>query len=260
MSFFEDENGAWLTTAHYTNQPDTKQLSSLIQDSLSLNTSDFTLSISNVEDIDWVSHVQKNLSPVTAGRFFIHGTHDRHQAINKSNTIEIDAAQAFGTAHHGTTRGCLETISALADTLNPAAILDLGTGTGILAIAAKMCWPEAKIIASDIDPIAVEIAAANISHNIPDAGVETCHADGLGDNNIAAHAPFALIIANILAKPLISLAPSIAIALNEGGLLILSGLLSEQHPKIEAAYQEASLISTNQTEIDNWLTCSFIKP
>ena len=260
VSFFENKTGEWLTTAHYQLEPDVEQLSTLIQDCLSLNEEDFTLKLSWVENKDWVAHVQKNLKPVIAGRFFIHGSHDRKQANSESNTIEINAAQAFGTAHHGTTRGCLQAISDLAKQLDPGSILDLGTGTGILAIAAKMCWPDARIIATDIDPVAVEVADKNISLNINDANIKTLHANGLASPRIADQAPFDLIIANILAKPLIDLAPSIANALCKNGYLILSGLLLDQYPKVAKAYEATGLINTGHNEIDDWVTCSFAKP
>lgn len=260
VSHYEHQDNEWHTTAHYDEQPDIPNISCLISETLNIPKEEISLEVNTIKDIDWVSHVQKGLKPVTAGRFFIHGSHDKNHSKNEAYSIEIDAAQAFGTAHHGTTKGCLEAIDSLCDELTPNTILDLGTGTGVLAIAAALCWPQANIIASDIDPVAVEIAAQNAKLNGVEKNLTHLCANGLENNTIKSNAPYDLIIANILAKPLIAMAKSITSNLKPRGTLILSGLLENQKRDVITAYQNTGLSPQRHSLNDEWAICLFLKP
>ena len=186
-------------------------------------------------DIDWVARSLEGLKPVRAGRFLVHGAHDRDQVRANDLSIEIEAAQAFGTGHHGTTAGCLEMIADVVRRERPANVLDLGTGSGVLAIAvAKLA--HVPVLATDIDPIATAVAARNARLNRTGADVDAVTATGFRHRAIARRAPYDLIVANILARPLMQLAPDMARHLRPGGSLILSGILARQRNAVIAAY------------------------
>ncbi len=255
VSFYETEDHSWEAAALYQTPPDSNQLQTFLETSLDLEVKTLRISIEPLTDKDWVSHVQANLKPVKAGRFLIHGEHDRATARNQPFAIEVNAAQAFGTAHHGTTKGCLIAIDETANRFNPARILDLGTGTGILAIAAHMIWPKAKITASDIDPIAVTIATGNAAkNNIPDNAITFICADGLHKSEIDMSAPYNLIIANILAKPLILMANDIFAKLESNGRVILSGILDTQADEVIRAFIQSGLEHQSTDHHDEWVT------
>jgi len=196
-------------------------------------------------EADWVTMSQAGLQPIRAGRFFVHTpTHPPDpDAIN----FEIDASLAFGTGQHATTAGCLEALDLLANNGSLFAnVVDVGTGTGLLAFAAMSLWPQAKCIATDIDPVAVEVARDNAAINHVKIGHGAGElllgvADGMDSALLAARAPFDLIIANILAGPLIELAPDFAKALTPGGTIILAGLLDTQADAVVAAYEKLGL-------------------
>lgn len=205
-----------------------------------------------VPETNWVRHVEGMLKPVTAGRFVVHGPHDRATVAPSAFNIEIEAGEAFGTAHHGSTRGCLLAIDEIAQTLDPQSALDIGTGSGVLAIALAKLIGRAGIIATDIDPKAVAIAAENAGKNGVAGHIAVVEADGLGHARLAG--PFDLIMANILAEPLIGLAPGIARALPPRGRIILSGLLAEQAPSVITAYRAAHCRLVTSIECDGWST------
>ena len=265
VSHFEENKSEdrWTTSAHYESEPDKANIIEKISNILGFSPENYELEISKVENIDWVSHVQKGLKPVRAGRFLIHGSHDSDKAKNEPYPILIDAAQAFGTAHHGTTEGCLKAISKLSETLNPKNILDLGAGSGILAIAASKVFKQANIIACDIDPISVEVAKTNDGLNRPEgktqAPITHICSDGLNDKSIQASAPFDLLIANILAKPLIAMAPEVAEAVAPNGTLLLSGILDVQSADVIKAYEAEGLTHLKTDLIDEWTTSLFHK-
>jgi ribosomal protein L11 methyltransferase len=204
-----------------------------------------------IPDADWVSETQKALPPVRAGRFLVHGSHDRG-GIASIWAIEIDAGRAFGTAHHGTTKGCLAAIDRLAA---PArTVLDLGTGSGVLAIAAaKALSHRARIAAADLDPIAIEVARENCRKNGA-AGVRLFAGDGLKPASAYRAAPFDLVMANILAKPLLKLAPRLRMLTRRGGALILSGLLSGQAREVLARYKAAGFRLVRRSDLEGWAT------
>lgn len=257
VSHFEVENKNWITTAHYDFNPDTKIISDLICETLGLEKTSFELSTLKLEDKDWVSHVQSGLKPVRAGRFFIYGSHDKDKAKDEALAIEINAAQAFGTAHHGTTKGCLVAIDELSNDITPTNILDLGTGTAILAIAAGLIWPNAKILATDIDPIAVSVAEDNTNLNLKTHNIEFLCADGLNDQSLQAKAPFELTIANILAKPLIAMATDLTSVVAGNGKLLLSGILETQRQEVINAYSQAGLTHLETKLYGEWVTILF---
>lgn len=189
----------------------------------------------DVPDIDWVTHSLEGLKPVRASRFVVHGSHDRVKRRIGDIAIEIDAGLAFGTGHHGTTSGCLEMIDRVVRQRRPRNALDLGTGSAVLAIAlAKLA--RTPVLATDIDPVATRVATANVRLNQVTALVETATATGFHHPVFARRAPFDLIVANILARPLMRLAPEMAGHLAPGGLLILSGILDRQRDAVIAAY------------------------
>ncbi|PSM17796.1 50S ribosomal protein L11 methyltransferase [Nitratireductor sp. StC3] len=196
---------------------------------------DGAIETETLPDIDWVARSLEGLKPVRAGRFLVHGAHDRDQVRANDLSIEIEAAQAFGTGHHGTTAGCLEMIADVVRRERPASVLDLGTGSGVLAIAvAKLA--HVPVLATDIDPIATAVAARNMRLNRVGADVDAVTATGFRHREIARRAPYDLIVANILARPLMQLAPGMTRHLRPGGSLILSGILARQRNAVIAAY------------------------
>jgi ribosomal protein L11 methyltransferase len=211
------------------------------------------LAFEPLADRNWVEITQRGLHPVRAGRFFVHGSHDRARAAPHPFAIEIEAGQAFGTAHHGTTRGCLIMIDRLAKAARYESVLDLGTGSGVLAIAAAMSLTD-SVLAADIDPVAARVAAANVMLNGMAGRVHTVCASRLHQPVIRERAPFPLIIANILPGPLIELAPDMKRVAAAGGDLVLSGILDHQAPSVSAVYRANGFIKQAQLSIDGWST------
>lgn len=212
-----------------------------------------SVSVEAVPDIDWVAHALDGLQPVSAGRFMVHGSHDRARLQPHQIGIEIDAGQAFGTGHHGTTSGCLDMMTSVVRRERPLNALDLGTGSAVLAIAlAKMC--RIPVLATDIDPVATAVAQQNISLNGVTRFVRATNANGFLDKRITEAAPFDLIITNILARPLMTLAPEMARNLVSGGSVILSGILDRQRQAVLAAYRNQQFRHVRTTSRDGWVT------
>ncbi|WP_343312327.1 50S ribosomal protein L11 methyltransferase [Brucella sp. BE17] len=204
-------------------------------------------------DIDWVTHSLEGLKPVRAGRFFVFGSHDRDKIEPGDIAIEIDAGQAFGTGHHGTTSGCLEMIEEVVEREHPTNALDLGTGSAVLAIAIAKLAP-IPVLATDIDPIAVTVAAENTLINGVSEHIVTATAEGFDHPVFRSYTPFDLIVANILANPLMELAPSLKTHLATGGSIILSGILDSQHDAVCAAYQAQGLTHQKTLHREGWVT------
>jgi ribosomal protein L11 methyltransferase len=200
---------------------------------------------------DWVAESLLGLKPVTAGRFVVHGAHDRGCAAPSRIGIEIEAARAFGTGHHGSTRGCLLALDQLRKPAKPRRILDLGTGSGVLAIAAAKSLRR-PVLASDIDADAVRIARDNARLNRSAPLVRVCRANGLAAAEIRGGAPFDLVFANILLAPLQRLAAPLSAMVAGRGRIILSGLLNAQVNAAPAAYPHFSL--DRRIELDGWTT------
>lgn len=204
-------------------------------------------------DIDWVARSLEGLKPVRAGRFFVHGSHDRVKRRIGDLAIEIEAGLAFGTGHHGTTSGCLDMIDSVVRRERPRNALDLGTGSAVLAIAvAKLA--HIPVLATDIDPVATKVAEENVRLNSVAAYVETATAPGFHHPVFAKWAPFDLIVANILARPLMKLAPEMARYVMPGGSLILSGILERQRDAVIAAYVGQAFRHVRTLRREGWVT------
>lgn len=210
-------------------------------------------------DTDWIKLSQQGLPPVRAGRFFVYGAHDAGTVPPGVIPIRIEAGMAFGTGHHETTSLCLAALSDLSKRRRYENVLDLGCGTGLLAIGAAKLWRR-RVIASDIDPTAVEITRENAAANGVSTLIHAITADGLASPALAAKAPYDLIIANILASPLTQLAPSIAHSLSKGGALILSGLLTWQENLVLSFYRPFGLILRETRRDGPWTALVLQKP
>ena len=206
-------------------------------------------------DENWVAISQAALPPVAAGRFLVHGSHDSRRIGRRSWALEIDAGEAFGTAHHATTQGCLMAIDRLARRVGGIRrIADIGCGSGVLALAASRVWPHARIAASDLDPVAVGVARDNARRNRAHARISFVAAAGLAHPVLRRQSPYDLVLANILAGPLIRLAPNVASHVRTGGHLVLSGILGEQAREVIATYRMAGF-RLDQHHLDhNWST------
>jgi ribosomal protein L11 methyltransferase len=253
----EDADGGWSVEAHFAQAPDEAALRAIVA-SVAGVAAARDLVITSVAARDWVAASLAGLKPVAAGRFVVHGAHDRDRIPSHRIGIEIEAALAFGTGHHGTTRGCLLALDALLKRGLPrrngeAKILDIGTGTGVLAIAAAKAL-RARVLASDIDARAVAVARANARANAAGALVEVVHATGLSARRLRERGPFDLVLANILLPPLQRLATPIARALAPGACVVLSGLLAAQAPAALAAYRPHGLHLERRIPLDEWVT------
>ncbi|MGB8818025.1 MAG: 50S ribosomal protein L11 methyltransferase [Rhizobiaceae bacterium] len=204
-------------------------------------------------ETDWVTHSLGVLAPVEAGRFIVHGSHDRHAPKAGQIAIEIEAGLAFGTGHHGTTAGCLEMITEVVRNRSPRNALDLGTGSGVLAIAIAHL-AKIPVLATDIDPVATRVADENVRLNQAAAWVRCQTATGFHRAEIRNAAPYDLIVANILANPLMKLAPQMAQHLSRGGDIILSGILASQRDKVLAAYRTQALYHRKTLWRNGWVT------
>lgn len=232
-SAFENEQGEWIFEASCTQEPDIEKFNKIASKILSGKVS---FSAQKIDPkIDWVSKSLENLKPVIAGGFFIKGSHHKNKIPSGLIELKINAAQAFGTGHHETTTGCLEAIKETLKYKNPNAMLDIGTGTGVLAIALAKRTKQ-KIIASDIDPIAVKITKENAALNNVKKKIRAIKATGVKHKEITKNAPYDLIVANILAKPLEKLAPEIKKIAAKNATIILSGILTKQAARVIAAY------------------------
>ena len=241
----DEAKNLWEMAAYFEDESEAREARHLLQLSTSI--------ISALPDTDWVRRSLEGLAPVVAGRFFLHGSHDRERRRFGGIPLEIDAGTAFGTGHHGTTAGCLMALDAMLKRQNPRHILDLGCGTGVLAIAAARATKN-KTLATDIDPEAVRVTQLNAALNGVAPLIAAATAPGLKHRKIAGAAPYDLIFANILARPLINLAQGLTSILAPGGNLILSGLTVDQIRWVSAAYRNRGLIHTQTLRRENWAT------
>jgi ribosomal protein L11 methyltransferase len=243
----EDGKGIWEVGGYFLDAPDDIDLALL---SAAFGAGPFV--VSEVPDQDWVAKVRRELPPVEAGRFFVYGSHDAALLPEGRIGLLIEAAMAFGTGHHGTTLGCLRAYDRLLDNGQRFDnVLDLGCGTAVLAMSAARMGA-AHVLASDIDPVAVEVALANVKANGLVGRVACVESIGFDSPVLLAGAPFDLIFANILKGPLIELAPDIAAHLAPGGRAILSGLLVEQADEIVEVYQGQGLALETREDLGEW--------
>ncbi len=250
----EDGSGLWEVAAYFIETPDAGALAVL-----SALHGGKPFAISDIPDQDWVSKVQRELAPVTAGRFFVYGSHDAEKVPADAVPLLIDAAMAFGTGHHGTTLGCLQAFDALlVDGFAGDRIADIGCGTAVLAMAAALVLP-AKIVASDIDPVAIDVAQANLEANDLTGRVECFVGAGFDAPGLADFGPFDLVFANILKGPLLALAPDMAAHVATGGRVILSGILNEQADEVVKVYRQIGFNLLQRNQIVEWTTLTLAK-
>ncbi|MCC0055690.1 MAG: 50S ribosomal protein L11 methyltransferase [Rhodobiaceae bacterium] len=240
----------WRVDAYYAEEPEPEALA-LIGELTTATDLDRRISLTALADRNWVKESLEAMPPVHAGRFTIHGRHDRDRVPANAIGIEIEANLAFGTGHHGTTRGCLLLLDEVLKRDRPYHVLDIGTGTGVLAIAAARAL-HVPVTASDIDPVSVKIAAENAHANRAGAWVRPVLAAGFAHRDLRAGVPYDLVLANILAGPLMGLAPDMARAIRSGGYAILSGILTWQAPKVLAAMRNQGLVLGRRIVLDGW--------
>jgi len=250
----EDGSGLWEVGGYFEGAPDAAGLA-LLETTFGAK----PFAISELPETDWVAHVRRELAPVEAGRFFVYGSHDADQLPDDRVGLLINAAMAFGTGHHGTTLGCLKAFDRLLEAgVVFEDVADIGCGTAVLAMAAARTT-EANVIASDIDPVAVDVAEANLAANDM-AGAVTCiTAPGFDDPVLGGAAPFDLIFANILKGPLIMLAPDMATQTKQGAHLILSGILNDQADEVIEVYKRSGFRLLNRDEIVDWTTLTLAR-
>ena len=249
----EDGSGLWEVGGYFDVPPDGVALALLAAVHGAR-----AFAVSEVPDIDWVAHVRRELAPVEAGRFFVYGSHDVDRVPAERVALLIEAAMAFGTGHHGTTLGCLRALDRMADGWTATTVADIGAGTAVLAMAAARVWPQARVVASDIDPVAVDVAVANLAVNGMAGRVACVVAPGFDAPDLAG--PFDLIFANILMGPLIALAPDTAAHLAPGGRAILSGLLTTQAEAVLAAHTAHGLTLETREDLGEWSTLVLRRP
>ena len=250
IAAFEVPGGRWDITMHFVEPPDQDLVRALVTEAAG-ETAAQSIVFSTVETKDWVKASLADLKPVSAGRYVVHGSHDRDRVPPNKIGIEIEAALAFGTGHHGTTRGCLLLLDQVLHQRTPKRVLDLGTGTGVLAIAAAKTLRR-HVLASDIDARSVIVARENAVLNGAGNWVEAIKATGFHSPRFRANGPFGLVLANILANPLRQLAPQLSAHLTPGGFVILSGLLPHQASSVVAAYSGAGLKLLRRLQIEGW--------
>ncbi len=250
IAAFEGSGGRWDVTVHFAQAPDETSIRELVALAAGGEVAQ-DITFDTVEARDWVKASLEDLVPVRAGRFIVHGHHDRAKVPPNKLGIEIEAALAFGTGHHGTTRGCLLLLDQVLKARHPRRVLDLGTGTGVLAISAAKALHSA-VLASDIDPASVRVARDNARLNQVGNLVRTIRASGFSAPQFADHGPFDLVLANILANPLRQMATPMTRHLAPSALLILSGLLPSQARGVIAAYRARGLVLLRHLRIEGW--------
>jgi ribosomal protein L11 methyltransferase len=253
----DEDAGLWEVSVYAPGEPD-ESLRNRIAACIAEEFPDATIELEAFGDTDWIAKSLEGLKPVRAGRFLVHGSHDRDAVRPNDLAIELEAGQAFGTGHHGTTAGCLEMIEMVmrarpGGPRGTGSVLDLGTGSGVLAIAAAQLGP-VRVLATDIDPIATRVARDNIRHNHRTSQIDCVTAPGFHSTAFSQAGPFGLIIANILARPLMRMAPDIKRNLAPGGSVILSGILASQRWQVLAAFRGQGMRHVKTLWRNGWVT------
>lgn len=248
------EHATWSVEAYYEQEPDAARIRELLAaPTTETGYTPADLTIETLPDINWVAKSLEGLAPIQTERFFVHGLHDADKLPAARLPILVDAGEAFGTGHHGTTLGCLKLIEQECKRRIPNNALDLGCGTGLLAIAlAKLT--RRQVTASDIDPVATRVTHENARANNVHPWIRALTATGLNHPALGNRGPYDLIVANILAGPLVHLAPAIEHQLAPGGTLILSGILHEQEQMVTSAYRSQGLFLQQRLRINEWVT------
>jgi ribosomal protein L11 methyltransferase len=250
ISLDERPDGLWSVGAYFE-EGEPAELSALLRDQIGADAFGAPLNVETLPKTDWVAAGLAALPPVAAGRFLLHGSHHRDRLPAGRVTIEIEAGLAFGTGHHASTAGCLAALHRLLQARRFTRPLDLGTGSGVLAIAlAKVL--RRPVLAGDIDPVAASVAAANAAKNRVGGLVRVVAAAGVRHPAMRAGAPFDLVVANILAEPLVRLAPELAPLIARNGILVLAGLLPQQRGRVTAAYAAQGLALLSARIFDGW--------
>lgn len=240
----DEDKGIWRIDAFPTTDEEADGIAARLREHDGL-----TVVVEKLADADWLAMSLSGLPPVEAGRFFVYGAHDQGRVPPNRVNLKIDAGAAFGTGHHGTTVGCLMAFDELLKRERFERVLDVGCGTGVLAIAAAKTGSRVAV-GTDIDAPSVRIANENAKLNMADA--RFVHASGLNDRKVRAHGPYDLVFANILAPPLVSLSQDIKEALSLGGVAILSGLLRTQERRVTAAYLSRGFVLERRIHRDAW--------
>jgi ribosomal protein L11 methyltransferase len=247
----EDTNGDWIVEIHFARAPDARALRDFVY-AIAGESAARALTFSSVSERDWIATSLAGLHPVPAGRFIVHGAHDRGRVGPSRIGIEIEAALAFGTGHHGTTRGCLLALDQIVRTHRPHRVLDVGTGTGVLAIAAAKALHR-HVMASDSDRAAVIVAQANARTNRVGSLINVVHAAGLTGRCLQS-LKFDLVLANILLGPLKSIAAPMTRILAPNARVVLSGLLTSQANAALSFYRARALTLERRIALDGWIT------
>jgi ribosomal protein L11 methyltransferase len=243
---------------YFEHPPDQDGVRTLLRD-IAGDAASERVAFSTVAARDWVAQSLAGLAPVPAGRFVVHGSHDRHRIPPNRIGVEIEAALAFGTGHHGTTRGCLLALDRILRRRRPRRVLDVGCGTGVLSIAAALATRR-PVQAGDIDAVSVRVADNNIRRNHVGAYVRVVTANGLADRRMRTSAPFDLVFANILLGPLRRLATPIRRVAASGARVVISGLLSSQAAAALASYRACGFVLERRIVLDGWLTLVLAHP
>jgi ribosomal protein L11 methyltransferase len=255
-SAFETPSG-WAVEAHFALEPDREKVADLVRATAGEATAR-AISFEILEPKDWIAASLEGLVPVPVGRFVVHGAHDRVKVAGNRIGIEIEAALAFGTGHHGTTQGCLAAIERIAKTKRPKRILDIGTGTGVLVIAAARVLRR-SVIASDIDPQSVTVARANAEANRAGAYVRVVQAAGVNAHAIRGRR-YDLVLANILLSALKNLARPVRALSARRASVILSGLLPEQANAALAVWRAQGFVLSRRDLVEGWVTLTLVRP
>jgi ribosomal protein L11 methyltransferase len=257
LTLFESGEDGWRIDAYFSELPDPSELREMLAEVTGLAVP--PIEAEDVPPLNWVAISQAALPPVIAGRFTVHGSHDRERVGRGPNAILIDAGEAFGTAHHATTFGCLTAIDRLTRRRPFRRVLDLGCGSGVLAIAAARALPGAAIVATDMDPTSVDVARSNMTANTAPGRIVAHVATGLSHPKLRRTAKFDLVVANILAGPLIQLARDIRRIVPARGKLVLSGILIPQAPAVIAAFTAQGFALERHNRVTGWSTLTLTK-